>query len=126
MLPLLMMMDIASLRAYWRKWSWAEARMLMLGAIPGVAVGWALFGAVSADGVRLMIGLLALGFVAYNLARRFGLARRWNGRSRRGRGCSGARSRGSPASSATPAGRRRRSTCSGATSARRRSRRRAW
>lgn len=73
MLPILMLMDVASLRAYWRRWSWPEARMMMLGAIPGVAVGWALFGAVSANGVRLMIGLLALAFVAYNLARRFGL-----------------------------------------------------
>ncbi len=73
MLPLLMLMDVASLRAYWRRWSWPEARTLMTGAIPGVAVGWALFGAISADGVRLMIGLLAVGFVAYNLARRVGL-----------------------------------------------------
>jgi len=72
MLPLLMLMDVASLRAYWRRWRWPEARMLMLGAVPGVAVGWAVFGAVSADGVRLMIGLLAVGFVAYSLARRFG------------------------------------------------------
>lgn len=71
MLPLLMLMDVASMRAYWRRWRWAEARTLMLGAVPGVAVGWALFGAVSSDGVRLMIGPLAVAFVAYNLARRF-------------------------------------------------------
>jgi hypothetical protein len=73
MLPLLMLMDVASVRAYWRRWSWPEARMLMLGAIPGVAAGWALFGAVSADTVRLTIGLLAVGFVAWSLGRRFGL-----------------------------------------------------
>jgi len=73
MLPLLMLMDVASLRAYWMRWRWPEARNLMLGAIPGVAVGWSVFGAVSSDGVRLMIGLLAVGFVAWNLARRFGL-----------------------------------------------------
>jgi len=73
MLPLLMLMDVASLRAYWRRWSWPEARTLMIGAIPGVVAGWALFGAVSSNGVRLMIGLLALGFVAYSLARRYDL-----------------------------------------------------
>lgn len=73
MLPLLMLMDVASLRAYWRRWSWPEARALMAGAIGGVVLGWLLFGSVSADGVRLMIGLIAVGFVAYNLARRFGL-----------------------------------------------------
>lgn len=73
MLPLLMLMDLASLRAYWRKWSWADARMLMTGAIAGVAVGWAVFGFVSSDAVRLMIGALAVGFVAWSLGRRFGL-----------------------------------------------------
>ncbi len=73
MLPILMLMDVASLRAYWRRWRWPEARSLMLGAIPGVAVGWLLFGAVSSNGTRLMIGLLAIGFVAYNLALRLGL-----------------------------------------------------
>ena len=75
MLPLLMLMDLASLRAYWRRWRWIEARALMLGAIPGVALGWLVFGAVSADGMRLMIGALALGFVAWSLAGRFGLLR---------------------------------------------------
>jgi hypothetical protein len=73
MLPLLMLMDLASVRAYWMRWSWPEARALMLGAIPGVAAGWALFGAVSSDVVRLSIGLLAVGFVAWSLGRRFGL-----------------------------------------------------
>lgn len=73
MLPLLMLMDVTSLRAYWRRWRWPEARTLMLGAVPGVAAGWALFGSVSADAVRLMIGLLAVGFVVHGLARRVGL-----------------------------------------------------
>lgn len=73
MLPLLMLMDLASLRAYWRKWSWGDARMLMTGAVPGVVVGWLVFGAVSSDAVRLMIGALAVGFVAWSLGRRFGL-----------------------------------------------------
>lgn len=72
MLPLLMLMDVASLRAYWRKWAWLEARALMLGAIPGVLIGAFLFNAVSADGVRLMIGGLAIGFVLYQLGRRTG------------------------------------------------------
>jgi uncharacterized membrane protein YfcA len=73
MLPLLMLMDVASLRAYWRKWRWPEARALMTGAIAGVAAGWAVFGAVSSDMVRLMIGCLAIGFVLYAVARKTGL-----------------------------------------------------
>ncbi|MBP7001217.1 sulfite exporter TauE/SafE family protein [Amaricoccus sp.] len=73
MLPLLMLMDLASLRAYWRKWSWADARMLMAGAIAGVVVGWMVFGAVSSDAVRLIIGCIAVGFVAWSVGRRLGL-----------------------------------------------------
>lgn len=69
MLPLLMLMDVAGLRAYWRRWSWPHARRLMLGAIAGVAAGIAFFQAVDADGVRLMVGGVALGFVAYRVAR---------------------------------------------------------
>ena len=38
MLPLLMLMDLGSLPPYWRKWSWPEARRLMVGMVPGVVV----------------------------------------------------------------------------------------
>lgn len=69
MLPLLMLMDVTSLRTYWRKWSWPHARRLMIGAVAGVLIGAALFNVISANGVRLMVGGLALGFVAYQLAR---------------------------------------------------------
>ena len=73
MLPLLMLMDLTSLRTYWRQWSWPHARLLMAGAVPGVILGALLFHAVSADGLRLMVGGIALGFVAFQLAR----ARGW-------------------------------------------------
>jgi uncharacterized protein len=72
MLPLLMLMDVASLRAYWGLWSWSEAKTLMLGAVPGVLLGSLLFGVVSDDVVRITIGAIAIGFVAYRLGRRFG------------------------------------------------------
>lgn len=73
MLPLLMLMDVASMRAYWRRWRWPEARTLMLSSLVGIAAGWALFGAISPSAVRLTIGLLAVSFVAWSLARRVGL-----------------------------------------------------
>jgi uncharacterized membrane protein YfcA len=69
MLPLLMLMDVASLRAYWGRWSWPHARRLMAGGVAGVAAGMLLFRAVSEDGVRLMVGAVAVGFVAYRIAR---------------------------------------------------------
>ena len=73
MLPLLMLMDVTGLRSYWRGWDWSRARVLMAGRVPGVLLGWAVFRAVDDDGVRLMVGLVALGFVAFQLAR----ARGW-------------------------------------------------
>lgn len=73
MLPLLMLMDLTSLRTYWRQWSWPQSRQLMIGAVPGVILGTLLFGWVSADGLRLLVGGIALGFVAFQLAR----ARGW-------------------------------------------------
>jgi uncharacterized protein len=75
MLPLLMLMDLASLRPYWRRWSSDHARVLMIGAVPGVVAGILLFRAVSADALRLLLGALALGFVAWQVARERGLIR---------------------------------------------------
>lgn len=73
MLPLLMLMDLTGLGPYWRAWSWPHARRLMIGAIPGVLLGAALFGEISADGVRLSVGGIAIGFVAFQIARGRGL-----------------------------------------------------
>ncbi len=75
LLPLLMVMDLTSLRTYWRKWSWPHARRLMLGGILGVGVGAALFRAISPDGVRLLVGSLAVAFVVFQLVREFGWLR---------------------------------------------------
>ena len=75
MLPLLMLSDITGLRSYWREWSWADARALMLGMVPGVALGAFLFSVTDDDMVRVAIGLIALGFVAFQFARARGLLR---------------------------------------------------
>jgi uncharacterized protein len=72
MLPLLMVMDLASLKPYWRKWHWPNAKVLILGAIPGTVIGALIFRVADADTFRLMIGAVALGFVAYQAARKFG------------------------------------------------------
>jgi uncharacterized membrane protein YfcA len=75
MLPLLMLMDVAGLRSYWRQWSAVHARQLMIGMLPGIAAGWLFFRVVNADGIRLVVGAIALGFVAFQLARATGLLR---------------------------------------------------
>lgn len=73
MLPLLMLVDVATLRPYWKKWSLADARLLILGAMPGIALGVVLYGIANADIFRFLIGIVALGFVSFQLARSRGL-----------------------------------------------------
>ena len=53
MLPLLMLMDVANLRPYWKKWSAPDAKLLILGALPGVALGAWLYTMADADVFRL-------------------------------------------------------------------------
>lgn len=73
MLPLLMIMDLASVRGYWRKWSWQHSKLLMAGAVPGILLGVLVFRYVNADGIRLIVGTISIGFVLYQFARSRGL-----------------------------------------------------
>ena len=75
MLPLLMVMDVTNLKPYWRKWDWLNARALIIGSVPGTAAGALIYSLADPDFFRLLIGAVALGFVAYQLARRLGLLR---------------------------------------------------
>jgi uncharacterized membrane protein YfcA len=75
LLPLLMLMDVLSLPHYWRRWEWRHSLLLMAGGIPGTLLGWWVFGGISADGVRLFIGLTALGFVLFQVAKSRGWLR---------------------------------------------------
>lgn len=73
MLPLLMLVDLASLKPYWKRWSWPESRALMLGGLPGVALGAALYKVTDDDAIRLLIGLISIGFVVWQI----GVGRGW-------------------------------------------------
>jgi uncharacterized membrane protein YfcA len=75
MLPLLMLVDLATLRPYWGKWDWPAARLLMLGSLPGTALGAALYSVANADLFRFLIGALALAFVGFQLSRARGWVR---------------------------------------------------
>ncbi|WP_085797408.1 sulfite exporter TauE/SafE family protein [Falsiruegeria litorea] len=67
MLPLLMLIDVATLRPYWRRWSWPDARVLILGGVPGVVLGIWLFQVTNDDVLRLLIGAISLAFVAWQM-----------------------------------------------------------
>ncbi len=75
MLPLLMLMDTTSLRAYWGKWSWPDARVLLIGSLPGTLLGAVFFVAVNPDVIRVLIGAISLAFVAWQMLARSRLLR---------------------------------------------------
>ncbi len=75
MLPLLMLMDVAALRAYWRGWHGPSARVLILGSVPGIVLAGLLYDHAPPDLFRFMIGALAVGFVAFQLAQKAGWLR---------------------------------------------------
>jgi hypothetical protein len=66
-LPVLCAMDIAGLRAWWGKWSLRELRAILPGGLLGIALGTAVFGLMSDQAVKLMVGLIALAFLARSL-----------------------------------------------------------
>lgn len=65
MLPILMAMDVFSVWAYRKDFSKKLVLQLLPAAIAGIAVGGLIAGYISDDGVRITVGLIALGFVAY-------------------------------------------------------------
>ena len=62
MLPILCAMDIFGVQVYWRAWSRAQVRIMLPGAIVGIAVGAFAFGAMPVNAVRLLIGCISILF----------------------------------------------------------------
>ncbi len=75
MLPLLMLMDVSALRPYWGLWNGRDAVRMIIGSLPGVALATFVYTMADADLLRIMLGALSLGFVAFQLARARGLIR---------------------------------------------------
>ena len=73
MLPLLMLMDVTSLKPYWGKWQRRESWLLIVGALPGIALGAFVYNQVNADVFRIMLGIMALAFVFWEWMQRAGL-----------------------------------------------------
>lgn len=75
MLPLLMLIDASALKPYWRKWSGIDVKLLVIGGVPGIVAGAALYNVASPDLFRLLIGSVSIGFVAWQLALASGVLR---------------------------------------------------
>lgn len=64
LLPILLMMDAVSLWAWRGWWNGAVLRALLPAALLGIGLGWLAAAVTSEAAVRLIVGLVALGFVA--------------------------------------------------------------
>lgn len=73
MLPLLMLIDVASIRPYWGQWHGPSAKWMIIGSVPGITVAFFVFSIISDDFLRLLIGVICIFFVLYQAARRGGL-----------------------------------------------------
>jgi uncharacterized membrane protein YfcA len=66
-LPVLCAMDLAGLRAWWGKWSPREMRAILPGGLLGILLGAFVFGAMTNNAVKLMVGTISLAFIARGL-----------------------------------------------------------
>ena len=62
MLPILCVMDVFGVRRYWRRWDLPGIRSLIPGATLGIVIGTLTFHFVSPDGIRLVLGVITIGF----------------------------------------------------------------
>ena len=69
LLPLLVMGDVASVAAFRREFSWANLRILLPGSLIGIGLGWLVAAQISEEIIRIFVGLVSIGFVAFMLLR---------------------------------------------------------
>lgn len=68
MLPILMVMDGFALRQWWGRWDLPNLRVVLPGAIAGIVLGTFTFRYLSEDHIRVLIGVIAVGFVVNHFA----------------------------------------------------------
>ena len=60
LLPILMVMDVLALRAYWGRWDVANLRVLLPASLVGTLLGFLTAGLLSPDGLRVLVAAIAL------------------------------------------------------------------
>ncbi len=70
LLPILCLMDLAGIWAYRRSFSRENLRLIMAGGLLGVVLGTLAFRYLSDAWIRLIVGAIAVGFVAHRYLRR--------------------------------------------------------
>jgi len=67
MLPILCMMDLAGLQVYLGRWDRRIMRVILPAGLLGCVVGTLTFSHLNDNWIRLLLGVMALAFLAYNL-----------------------------------------------------------
>jgi uncharacterized membrane protein YfcA len=62
LLPILCLMDLFAMRAYRGRWDRANMRLLLPGALVGIVLGALCFDLLNEQVIRVMVGVVALGF----------------------------------------------------------------
>jgi len=76
MLPILCVMDLTGFQAYWRKWDKRVMKVIIPAGLLGTLAGTLTFSRLNNDWIRVLLGLIALGFLAYNLMKKPGVERK--------------------------------------------------
>jgi len=66
LLPLLCIMDLVGLWAYRGKWVWPELKILLPASLLGIAAGTLIFGYMSPERLRLLLGVVAIAFTLHH------------------------------------------------------------
>lgn len=70
MLPILLVMDAFAVRAWWGRWDRRNLRTMLPGGLLGTLVGFATFRSMSADAMRVLVGIIAFAMSVDFFARR--------------------------------------------------------
>jgi len=63
LLPILLVMDFVALYIYWKKWDLKNIKIIIPSSIIGIIVGTFTFSFISDDGIRIIIGIIAILFI---------------------------------------------------------------
>ena len=67
MLPILIVMDITALYFYWNQWDIKNIKLIIPPSIMGILIGSLTFSYISDDGVRIIIGTIAILFILFTI-----------------------------------------------------------
>ena len=70
LLPVLITQDIISVTVYRRDWDATNLKIMMPGALLGMALGWLLASHISDNAIRIAVGLIGVVFVAHVVSQR--------------------------------------------------------